>query len=314
MDAVVAEWFLVGTSDSSAFESIIRDTLEMEDSEIIVVRVPNQRHSYGLVDIWRVMWRNVTRSRSLIWQLFKPDFTACYKKSFIGFTWVLITPLLGIVSWVLLQRAGLLKPGETSIPYPAYVLLGSTIFGLFVESFRGASQTLLGGASFILQVNYPREALLFQQLANQIAKFIISFSVNIIVLLMFGVVPNMMGIVLFPFVVIPIILLASALGLITSMFAVVAVDLSNTITIAIGMLIYCTPVIFVSSDPASLLGFVTRWNPLTYLVCSARDMIICGELYSPLWYWVCSFFSLFLFLISWRLFFVSEDRLVERVM
>ena len=287
--------------------------MEESGERDIVVRRPNQRHQLGWFRTWAVMMRNVWGARYLIWQLFKRDFLASYKKSFISFTWIFITPLLGILSWVLLQRTGLLVPGETPIPYPAYVLIGTTMFGLFLELFKGASMTLTAGATLVMQVNYPREALLFQQVAHQLAKFLIALVVNLIVLALFGVMPTW-GIFLFPFVALPLFLLAAALGLIASMFAVVAVDLSNTLTMGMGLLLYATPIIYARDVPSPFIQTLVKWNPLTYLVCSARDIIITGELYSPVGYAICSGISVALFFLSWRLFFVSEQRLVERIL
>jgi ABC-type polysaccharide/polyol phosphate export permease len=87
-------------------------------SQSITVYRPNQRHDLGYMRTWVVMVRNIVRSRELIWQLFKRDFTAGYKKSFFGMAWMLVAPVMGIVSWVFLQRTGVLRPGDPGVPYP----------------------------------------------------------------------------------------------------------------------------------------------------------------------------------------------------
>ena len=55
------------------------------------------------------------------------------------------------------------------------------------------------------------------------------------------------------------------------------------------------------------------WNPLTYLICSCRDIVIYGRLYGPLAYAATAVFSFLFFMMAWRLFYVSEDRLIERM-
>jgi lipopolysaccharide transport system permease protein len=273
---------------------------------------PNQRHDLGFFTTWRVMAKNVIRSRELIWQLFKRDFLAQYKKSFIGITWIFISPIIGIISWVFLQQAGVLQPGDVGIPYPAYVLIGSSIWGLFMGFYRSSCGTLKAGASFIMQVNYPHEALLFKQVAQKLADFSIGFVLNILVLLAFKVVPSW-KIVLLPFVTLPMFFLGSAMGLIVSMVSVVAFDLNRGINMLMGLLLYLTPVIYSNKVQHPLIQTLIRWNPLTYLVCSARDIVIYGQLYDPLGYALCASLSLLLFLVSWRLFFVSEHALIERM-
>jgi ABC-type polysaccharide/polyol phosphate export permease len=58
---------------------------------------------------------------------------------------------------------------------------------------------------------------------------------------------------------------------------------------------------------------INKWNPLTYLVCSCRDMILYGTLYHPKAYFISALLAFLAFMISWRLFYVSEDKLIERM-
>lgn len=283
-----------------------------ESSESVTVYRPNMRHEMGLFRTYAVMGRNVWRARELIWQLLKRDFFAAYKKSFIGVTWIFIAPIAGIVSWVFLQMTGVLKPGDVGIPYPAYVLVGTSMFGLFMQMYYAACGTLNAGRDMILQVNYPHEALLFKQIGQVLANFVITFFLNLVVLLGFKVIPSP-GLVLFPVVALPLFFLAAAVGLMIAMIGVVAVDVSRIWDMGMGFMMYATPIIYADSFDNEFVQTVITWNPLTYLVCSCRDIVIYGRLYEPRGYFISSALALLLFLVSWRLFFVSEDKLVERM-
>ena len=278
----------------------------------LTVYRPNQRHELGFFHTWTVMAQNVLNSRELIWQLFKRDFLAAYKKSFIGFTWIFISPIMGIVSWVFLQKTGMLQPGEVGIPYPAYVLIGTSMWGLFIGIFNASRKTLVAGAGFIMQVNYPHEALLFKQVAQQLANFSISFLMNILVLFAFRVIPSW-KIIFLPLVILPMFCLGAAIGLIVSMISIVAFDIDRTVGLLLGVLIYSTPIIYSDQIQNQFVQSIITWNPLTYLVCSARDIIIYGRLYNPAMYTLCSLGAVIVFLISWRLFYVSEHNLIERM-
>ncbi len=293
-------------------------------SDPIIIYRPNMRHKMGLLHTWVVMARNVWQARELIWQLFKRDFFAQYKKSFLGAAWILIAPVMGIASWVFLQMTGVLRPGDVGIPYAAYVLVGTSMWGLFLGLYTASSQTLEAGKEIIMQVNYPHEAMLFKQTGQQLANFCVTFGLNLIVLILLRIVqpqgfeitfPNW-GILLFPLVVLPLFFLASAIGLIVAMINVVAVDISRGLTMLMGLLMYVTPVIYSADtieNPLSLM--IIRWNPLTYLVCSARDVLIYGHIYQHNYpaYFVSAGISLAVFMLSWRLFYVSEGPLVERM-
>lgn len=273
---------------------------------------PHMRHELGFLRTWLVMTRNIWGARELVWQLFKRDFLAGYKKSFVGVLWIIAAPFVGIVSWVFLQRAGMLKPGDVGVPYPVYVLTGCSMWGVFMGLFKNAGETLQAGAGLLMQVKYPHEALLFKQIAQQLATFTITVVMNVIAMLVFGVIPSP-GLLLLPLVILPMILLAAAGGLVLSMISVVAMDVNLGINMSIGLLLYATPVIYVADQTPPFVQHLVRWNPLTYLVCSCRDIMLYGRLYHPLGYVVASALAVLAFLLSWRLFYVSEDRVIERM-
>lgn len=285
--------------------------MDSAQDNIIIYR-PNQRHELGYVQTLVVMTKNVIRSRDLIWQLFKRDYFATYKKSFLGVTWVVVAPILGIVSWVFLKKAGLLNPGDVGIPYPAYVLIGTSMWGLFMGFFTSSSQTLSSVSRLVMMANFPREAILFKQTAIHLTNFAVTLMLSIVVLVVFGIIPSAWS-VLFPFVVLPLFFLGASLGLIVSMISIVAVDLKKLINALMGLLLFMTPVIYSDKIDSVWVKYLIKWNPLTYLVCSARDIIVYGRLYDIEGFLICAFISFFLFVISCRLFYVSEDKIIERM-
>ncbi len=282
------------------------------NNEEITVYEPNQRLKTGLFKTWGVMIKNIFRSRELIYQLFRRDFLMQYKKSFIGMGWILISPIVGIASWVVLNSTGILNPGDTGIPYPAYVLLSSSIWGLFMGFYASAQGTLDAGAGFISQVKYPHEALLAKQTAQQIAGFLINFALNIIVLLIYGIFPDW-KIILFPLASLPLFFIGSGLGLIMSVVNVVASDVNKTFSVLLGLVIYITPVIYSPNVQSNLLQALIQINPLTYLVGGARDLIIYGRIDYFDRYIFFAVISFIFFLFAWRLFYVSEDEVIERM-
>lgn len=283
------------------------------DSHNVNIYEPNQRLKIGFFETWITMFKNIVKSKELIWQLFRRDFFMSYKKSFFGLTWIFISPIIGIVSWVFLNSAGILLPGDTPIPFPAYVLLGSSIWGLFMGFYSASAGTLNAGAGFINQVKYPHEVLLVKQTAQHLANFIITFFVNVVVLLLFGVLPSW-GILLFPIAVIPIFLLGAGMGLVVSVLSVVASDLTNIINILLGFVFYAIPIVYqLDRIENSLFRTLVQLNPLTYLVTGARDLIVEGHIYYPERYILVSIIAFIFFMLSWRLFFVSEDKVIERM-
>jgi len=280
--------------------------------EIITIYEPNSRQKLCFFGSWIYMVINIVRSRELIWQLFKRDFLMSYKKSFLGMTWIFIQPIIGIVSWVFMNATGILNPGDVGIPYPAYVLLSSSIFGLFMGFYSAAEGTLGAGSGFIMQVRYPHEALLIKQTAQHLANFLITFIVNLVVLFAFEVCPSW-KIIFFPFLTLPLFFLGAGMGLIISVFSVVAVEVQKAVNTLLQFVIYITPIIYSSKVDNPTLQAVIKWNPLTYLIGSVRDLIIYGKMNNVQEYLISSLIAFIIFLFSWRLFYLSEERVIERM-
>ncbi len=278
----------------------------------ITIYQPNQRAKLGFINTWIIMIKDVLASWELIYQLWRRDFLMQYKKSFLGMGWVFISPILGIVSWVFMNATGVLDPGDVGIPYPAYVLISSSIFGLFMGLYTSASGTLQVGKSFIMQVNFPHHVLLFKQTFQELFNFLTTFLISIVVLFIFGALPSW-KIIFFPFMILPFFFLAAALGLMVSVVEVVTPDLKKGFTFIMGLTKIITPIIYSDNIKDPLLQKVIKYNPLTYLIGGARDIVVFGELKHIDRYFICVGATILLFLVIWRMFYVLEEKVIEKM-
>lgn len=281
-------------------------------SKNTIIYEPNYRSKYGFFETWAIMFGNIWRSRFLIQQLFLRDFFAVYKKSFLGIAWILIAPLAGIVSWVFLQKAGMLNPGKLEVPYPVYVLVGTLSWDFFAGILTAASRTLSSGKALVMQVNYPHETLFVKEIAHFLSNFILKLLLVLTVVLMFGV-SLKWQIIFLPLVCLPTVFLAGAIGLVLSLFSVITQDVMKMMGMGLKLLMWTTPIIYSGNTENEILRLINENNPLTYIVCSIRDIILYGKLYGPEYFLYCAIGSLVIFLFSWRLFYLNEQRLIERM-
>jgi lipopolysaccharide transport system permease protein len=285
----------------------------MTSNEITVYR-PNQRHELSLLETWIIMARSTWASREMIWQLVKRDITAQYKKSFIGMAWILAAPIMAIVPWLFATHVKLYDPGELEIPLLVYLIVGRSMWSVFTGFYSNGATTLGAGGGLMLQVNFSHEAMLTKQVVVGLFGFLLSFGVTLVVMFAHHVYP-VWGSLLFPLTLLPLFFLGASLGLIVTMVKIVAYDLNRVIDILWGFALWTTPVLYSNKVPSELLQVIIKWNPLTYLVCTSRDMLLFGRCYNDQWgvYLGCCAVSLVLFLLSLRLFYVSENKLVERM-
>ncbi len=277
------------------------------------IYLPNQRAHLSHFETWKRMAGTLWHNRELIGQLFRRDFVGSYKESLLGPTWVFLSPIVGVIAWVILRRSGMLNAGNLDIPYPIYVLVGTTMWGLFMGFYSASASTLRAAGSLLMQINFPHEVYLFEQNALQLVNFSILLLLNLTAMLLFGVSPSW-TLLLLPLVLLPLFLAGAAIGLIAAVFGAVTLDVRRGLDLTLGLMIWLSPIIYSPSIESSTLTTITHYNPLTYLVCSGRDIILYGRLYDAGGFFLSSLLALALFLYACRVFYVAETRLVERML
>ena len=256
--------------------------------------------------------RNVRKYSYLFNRLVRVDITNAFKRSFIGLTWLVLTPIISVFVWILLNGAGIFNPGDTEIPYPAYVLLSTSIWSFFQGSYMVTSNIIINSGRFMVTAKFPHEILVLEQLAVHCFNFIIPFVINIIVLLIYGIKFSVIAL-LFPLTLIPLLLLGAGIGLIVSLLRVVAVDFSRLADQAINFLMFLTPIVYAPKINLEWLSNIINLNPLTYLVGFSRDLLTKGIFYEINTYLVITLMCVLFFILCFRIFMKYEDKLLERL-
>jgi lipopolysaccharide transport system permease protein len=273
---------------------------------------PNKRFEVGYLGATTKLITDTVKSKELVWQLYKRDFVMLNRKTILGYVWHFVSPVIGILSWLILNYSGVLKPGDVGVPYPVYVLFGTSVWGLFIGFFNGSADVLHSGAGFINQVNYPHYVLLFKNALQQLSFFFIGFIFSVAVSAYLGVVPSF-GILLVPLLLVPLFLLASSLGLVFAILGTAIPDLRRIAMSVLGLLMYVTPVIYSFDQENPILKKIIGYNPLSYLIDEVRNIIFYGRLVHAEEYIYATAMSIAMFLVSFRLFYISEEKLVEKM-
>ncbi len=280
--------------------------------QAITIYEANQRQKIGLLKILIIMIKDIILYRELIWQLFKRDFLMQYKKSFLGFGWILLSPLIGFASWVFMNAAGVLNPGDINFPYPAFVLISTTLWGFFTNSLIAASRTLKAGESFINQVNYPHYIMLVKEILQSFINFIIGFIFVTIILHSFQVeLTNMYY--LTPLLILPMLVFASALGLTISILNVISMDIEKIIAYMLNFLMFLTPVVYSPENKTGIVKLIITYNPMTYLHGCARDLTVFGHANNLALFAYLTAGAVLLLMLSMKWFYVAEEKVIEKM-
>ncbi len=248
----------------------------------------------------------------LVGQLVKADLVTDYKKSFLGLTWMFLLPLLSVLLWIGLHAAGIVDPGDTKIPYPVYVLLSTTLWNFFHEMYRAVSHVLHANARILLLKDFPISILLLKQVLVHLIRFSILMLINLLVIAGFGVHFSAWSI-LFPFSLLPLLMLATGLGLIIAIFRIVLVDVSTAFDEFMKLLMFLTPVIYSPGIEWPLLKEIVHWNPLSYLIGMARGILTNVGQESAVSYSVSIIFALLTLIAGVWFFKKAYKRVLERL-
>ena len=172
---------------------------------------PEYRVKLGFVRCWVAMVAGIAQSRELIVQLFYRDMLAASKQSLLGIAWTWVSPLIGIASWLFLNQVGVLMPGKSDVPYPLFVLLGTTIWGVFMAVFTSAASSLSANSNLIMHAHFSHQVLVAQQVAQASLSMVANLVLLAAAFTFFGVHPQWTAL-FFPLSLVPLLLLGVGLG------------------------------------------------------------------------------------------------------
>lgn len=283
-----------------------------DEGVLVTIYEPNESRG-GLIWSLKQAYSDIIISRHVIIQLFWRDFIAQFRQKILGYFWALITPLLGIVSFLFLFFVGVLHPGKGEISYPLYVLVGSTIWGCLPGAMGAVSGGIQSQADLIMRTRIPKLALAVSSLASLMYSILVNMITVLILFLLTGFTPSW-WLIAYPLLVLPMVLLGTALGLVLSVLGSIAKDLTPLVTQGLTFLMYITPVVYLNSTIQNpIVRIVIKWNPVGYLVDTPRSLICLGKTGNVNLFFFAFIGTFLLFVIGLRIFYLLEDLVAERL-
>lgn len=218
---------------------------------------------------------DIISSRRLAFTLAVRDVKAQYRQSLLGLAWMLLPPLFFTVAITVLRSNDVIMiEGPTQIPLAAFVLVGTSLWQMFMASVNGPINALMSAKGVLTRVNFPRETVIFAEV------FKILFTVGIQMILIFGallwfrILPSP-AILLFPIALVALLTLGLTVGIFLAPVALLYKDISNAMPIVGYLWMALTPVLMSINDlaPGGLYRTVVELNPVTPLVTITRELL-----------------------------------------
>lgn len=221
------------------------------------------------------IFKDLISSRQLAFTLAVRDVKAQYRQSILGLAWMVLPPLFFTVGMTVLQQNNVVSlKGPQGIPFPAYVLVGSSLWQMFMSALNGPITALMSGKGILTRVNFPRETLIVAEMFKILFNVGVQLALILVTLLWFNIVPGV-TILLFPFALAALLLLGTMFGIFLAPIALLYKDVSNALPIVGYVWMVLTPVLMSINDlaPGGVYATVVRFNPVTPVLVIAREFL-----------------------------------------
>jgi ABC-2 type transport system permease protein len=214
--------------------------------------------------------REVWRYRELLGNLVRKELKVKYKNSALGFVWSLLNPALYLcVFYVVFQLV--LKAGIPN--FAIFLLAGLLPWNLFSTSLGASCQSIVGNASLVGKVWFPREILPLAAVGAALVHFFLQLTVLLAALAVFRYAPSPAYLPVALFALLVLLVLGSALGIGLAAVNVPLRDTGHLLELAMLAWFWVTPIVYQYNALGDRLGNWALVNPVTPIVLAFQRAI-----------------------------------------
>lgn len=244
------------------------------NSEKIVIY--SSKTKMGFVSLLNEIKHELCASRHIVLQVFLRDIKAAYRKSYLGYLWAIMPGVATTLVWFFLNDQNIISVGETPIPYPLYVMIGSTLWLFFAQAVQSPMNSFVAGSTVFMKLKVSPMAFIMAGFGGLLFDLFLKLLLLIPVCFYFGVVPPINSIILFPLGVVGILACGTGIGVLLIPIGSLYNDVQRFVSFAMGFLMYLTPVVY-PTPKEGLAAVLVKLNPATYLLSTSRDWLTYGQ-------------------------------------
>lgn len=218
--------------------------------------------------------------RYLLGNLVVREVKARYKNSVLGILWSMLNPLgLMLVFTIVFNIFG---RGQGYRQYPVFVLVGIMPWHFFSGALSAGTTSIVGNASLIKKVYFPRELLPTASLLSQLVNFFFTLLVLVIFVYAFGIGLTVHALWV-PFIILTQLIFTLGMTFLLSAITVFYRDILMLLQVVLQAWFFMTPIFYpfeFFGNSQTILGItfnpaqVMRWvNPMASIIDSYRTVL-----------------------------------------
>lgn len=210
----------------------------------------------------------------LLKQLVSKDIKLKYRRSYLGYIWSILNPLLMMIVLTVVFS----NLFRFDIPnFSAYLLTGQLIFGFVAEATSSSVTAIVHNASLIKKTYVPKYIFVVSKVTSSLVNMLFAM-IALILVMIFTQVEITLNIFWIPLIFLELYIFSLGLGFFLSAATVFFRDIQYLWGVFTSIWMYLTPIIY----PVSIISEEYRWwydnlNPLVNYVEQFRMAILDGQ-------------------------------------
>ena len=229
--------------------------------------------SFSPLDLLREL-RELWQYRDLFYTLTVHRIKVRYKQSVLGLAWAILQPLSLMLIYTVIFSVIAKVPSE-GVPYAVFAYAALLPWTFFSSSLTNATQGLVSHSQLVTKVYFAREILPLTYVSAALFDFAVATTFLIALFFYYGV-----GLTVYAFYAIPILILLAALATAFSLFLsamqVKFRDIGVAMPLLLQLWMFTTPVVYpLSAVPQRFRGLYAL-NPLVGVIENFRRVVLQG--------------------------------------
>lgn len=224
-----------------------------------------------MLNVLRAIWRY----RGFITSSIRTEFSNRFARSRVGALWMIIFPLVQTALFALVLSAAFsvrLPQVDHPSGYALYLLAGMLAWAAFSEIVTRCQTVFIENSTLLKKLVFPRMCLPLIVCGSAIVTNTLLFLATLVIFVLMGHAPGK-NILFLPFLVALNVALALGLGITLGILNVFIRDIGHVVGIALQMLFWLTPIVYVPSALPEQYQAILKFNPISPIVQGYQNIL-----------------------------------------
>lgn len=220
------------------------------------------------------LFKNLKSFDELLKQLIIRDVKLKYRRSYLGYLWSILNPLM-LMMVLVVVFSNLFR---FDIPnFPLYLISGQVIFSFMVEATNMSVGSITGNASLLKKTYVPKYIFTISKVGSSLVNLIFSLGALLLVML-FTSAEFSWNLLFFPFIILQLLVFCLGISLFLAAATVFFRDIQYLWGVFVSMWMYLTPIFY----PVSIISeeyqpLYKGANPMYWYIEQFRDIVLYAQ-------------------------------------